>query len=95
MGFKYSSRYSYELAMSWACFRFKRNGADRVNRRDVTVTSAARRLLIANTNADFDQVRLPTMDRIESLGNTLSNITLYDIKTMYNQVRWIARWGSG
>ena len=77
------------------CFRFKRIGADRVNRRDVTVTSAARRLLIANTNADFDQVRLPTMDRIESLGNTLSNITLYDIKTMYNQVRWIARWGSG
>ena len=81
--------------MSWACFRFKRNQADRVNQRDVTVTSAARRLLIANTNADSDQVRLPTMDRIESLGNTLSNITLYDIKTMYNQVRWITRWGSG
>ncbi|KAN0127975.1 hypothetical protein V8E53_014229 [Lactarius tabidus] len=27
------------------------------------------------------------MDRIESLGNTLSNITLYDIKTMYNQAK--------
>ena len=29
------------------------------------------------------------MDRLESLGNTLSNITLYDIKSMYNQVRFI------
>lgn len=27
------------------------------------------------------------MDRIESLGNTISNITLYDIKSMYTQVR--------
>jgi len=27
------------------------------------------------------------MDRLESLGNTLSNITLYDIKTMYNQAK--------
>jgi epsin len=27
------------------------------------------------------------MDRIESLGNTLSNLTMYDIKSMYNQVR--------
>jgi len=26
------------------------------------------------------------MDRIESLTNTLSNITLYDIKSMYTQV---------
>ena len=27
------------------------------------------------------------MDRIESLGNALSQITMYDIKSMYNQVR--------
>jgi epsin len=27
------------------------------------------------------------MDRLESLGNTLSQITLYDIKSVYNQVR--------
>ena len=27
------------------------------------------------------------MDRLESLGNALSNITMYDIKSMYNQVR--------
>ncbi|KAH8992283.1 hypothetical protein EDB86DRAFT_2932572 [Lactarius hatsudake] len=27
------------------------------------------------------------MDRLESLGNTLSNITLYDIKSMYNQAK--------
>src|SRR5712672_3556727 len=33
--------------------------------------------------------RLPTMDRLESLGSTISNITLYDIKSMYNQVRFI------
>jgi len=26
------------------------------------------------------------MDRLESLGNSLSQITLYDIKSMYNQV---------
>lgn len=26
------------------------------------------------------------MDRLESLSNTLQNITLYDIKSMYNQV---------
>lgn len=26
------------------------------------------------------------MDRLESLGNTLSQITLYDIKSAYNQV---------
>lgn len=30
------------------------------------------------------------MDRLESLGNSLSQITLYDIKSMYNQVRVIA-----
>ena len=36
------------------------------------------------------------MDRLESLGNALSNITMYDIKSMYNQVSpgrvetWIA-----
>jgi epsin len=29
------------------------------------------------------------MDRLESLGNTLSQITLYDIKSMYNQVHLI------
>lgn len=28
------------------------------------------------------------MDKIEALGNTLSNITLYDIKSMYTQVRF-------
>ncbi|KAI0250415.1 ENTH-domain-containing protein [Lactifluus subvellereus] len=27
------------------------------------------------------------MDRLESLGNTLSNLTLYDIKSMYNQAK--------
>jgi epsin len=27
------------------------------------------------------------MDRLENLGNTLSNITLYDIKSMYNQAK--------
>jgi len=27
------------------------------------------------------------MDRLESLGNQLSQITMYDIKSMYNQVR--------
>lgn len=27
------------------------------------------------------------MDKIEALGNTLSQITMYDIKSMYNQVR--------
>ena len=27
-----------------------------------------------------------TMDRLESLSNTIQNITLYDIKSMYNQV---------
>ena len=27
------------------------------------------------------------MDRLEALGNTLSQVTLYDIKSMYNQVR--------
>ena len=26
------------------------------------------------------------MDRLESLSNTLQNITMYDIKSMYNQV---------
>jgi hypothetical protein len=26
------------------------------------------------------------MDRLESLGSTLSQITMYDIKSMYNQV---------
>ena len=31
------------------------------------------------------------MDRLESLGSTISNITLYDIKSMYNQVRFITR----
>jgi epsin len=29
------------------------------------------------------------MDRLESLGSTISNITLYDIKSMYNQVCFI------
>lgn len=29
------------------------------------------------------------MDRIESLGNTISNLTLYDIKSMYTQVRLV------
>jgi len=29
------------------------------------------------------------MDRLESLGNTLSQITVYDIKNMYNQVKFI------
>jgi hypothetical protein len=29
------------------------------------------------------------MDRLESLGNTISNITLYDIKSMYTQVRFV------
>jgi epsin len=29
------------------------------------------------------------MDRLEALGNTISQITLYDIKSMYNQVRKI------
>ena len=28
------------------------------------------------------------MDRLESLGNSLSNLTMYDIKSMYNQVRF-------
>ena len=27
------------------------------------------------------------MDRLEALGNSLSQITLYDIKSVYNQVR--------
>lgn len=27
------------------------------------------------------------MDRLESLSNTISQITMYDIKSMYNQVR--------
>jgi len=27
------------------------------------------------------------MDKLESLSSTLANITLYDIKSMYNQVR--------
>lgn len=27
------------------------------------------------------------MDRIEALGSTLSQITMYDIKSMYNQVK--------
>lgn len=30
---------------------------------------------------------LPTMDRFDSLANTLSNLTVYDLKNMYNQVR--------
>jgi len=30
---------------------------------------------------------LPAMDRFDSLTNTLSNLTVYDIKNMYNQVR--------
>jgi len=29
---------------------------------------------------------IPIMDRLEELSNTLSNITMYDIKNMYNQV---------
>lgn len=29
------------------------------------------------------------MDRLESIGSTLSNLTMYDIKSMYNQVRLI------
>jgi hypothetical protein len=32
------------------------------------------------------RAHLSTMDRLESLGNTLSNLTLYDIKSMYTQV---------
>ncbi|KAH8986682.1 ENTH-domain-containing protein [Lactarius akahatsu] len=39
------------------------------------------------TNVNSEPTRLPTMDRLESLGNTLSNITLYDIKSMYNQAK--------
>lgn len=31
------------------------------------------------------------MDRIESWGNTITNLTMYDIKSMYNQVRPRAR----
>jgi hypothetical protein len=27
------------------------------------------------------------MDRLEALGTTLSQMTMYDIKSMYNQVR--------
>ncbi|KAL5524227.1 ENT3_2 [Sanghuangporus sanghuang] len=27
------------------------------------------------------------MDKLESLGNTLSNMTMYDIKSMYNQAK--------
>ena len=27
------------------------------------------------------------MDRFDSLANTLSNMTVYDLKSMYNQVR--------
>jgi hypothetical protein len=30
---------------------------------------------------------LPTMDRFDSLASTLSNLTVYDLKSMYNQVR--------
>lgn len=30
---------------------------------------------------------IPIMDRLEELSNTLSNITMYDIRNMYNQVR--------
>lgn len=28
-----------------------------------------------------------TMERLEAIGSTLSQITMYDIKTMYNQVK--------
>ena len=31
------------------------------------------------------------MDRLGALGNTLSQITLYDIKSVYNQVQKILR----
>ena len=30
------------------------------------------------------------MDKLESIGSSLSNLTLYDIKSMYNQVRFIS-----
>lgn len=40
-----------------------------------------------NSLSGFASPHISAMDRIESLTNTLSNITLYDIKSMYNQVR--------
>jgi epsin len=35
------------------------------------------------------------MDRLESLASTLSQVTLYDVKSMYNQVRarGVCGWG--
>ena len=29
------------------------------------------------------------MDRLEALGNSLSQLTMYDLKQAYNQVRWL------
>jgi hypothetical protein len=36
------------------------------------------------------------MDRLESLASTLSQVTLYDVKSMYNQVRarGVCGWGA-
>jgi hypothetical protein len=67
-----------------------------VVRRDVTMCHVTVTWIWAWTACNdqrFHQLsaraRLHTMDRLESLGNTLSSLTLYDIKTMYNQVLYI------
>ena len=45
-----------------------------------------RKLLVQLTDPSDLEDTPATMDRLESLSNTLQNITLYDIKSMYNQV---------
>jgi hypothetical protein len=60
----------------------------------VTVQGAKVALRAVTTRQRFQSINfttsksaLPTMDRLESLGNTISNLTMYDIKSMYTQVR--------
>ena len=59
--------------------------------RDVTIAVMLVTASVCNSTVPNQAVTpthcSPTMDRIESLGNTLSNLTMYDIKSMYNQVR--------
>jgi hypothetical protein len=66
---------------------------------EVWACLAVPRRKLANKPTDVSQIQqlqstvaanvAAKMDRLESLGSTLSQITMYDIKSMYNQVQSI------
>ena len=51
--------------------------------RNITLTATTTTSTRASTVCQLNPSK---MDRIESLSSTLSNLTMYDIKSMYNQV---------